>query len=307
MENIHDKLFQSVFSDPVEASSFLQHYRPEKVVADLDWSTLKPVDKKYFTEIFGESESDLLLEVNRKGTGELNFLYLLFEHQSTADKWMAFRLLKYSCRILDLSFKMRPGQEKLPPILAIVFYQGKHGWGAELQMLELFEKSSIPDEFLPSQSYILVDQTGYTGEDFVGETKARITQALLWAKHHGQIEKVLEYIGDILLELKQAGGLDYLQLFTHYILETHDITVEEIIEKTQSKQGEFVMTGAERYRAEGEARGKAEGKAEGEVLGKLKTILGFLRQNIDWSVITAATGMSREEYEKLAAEMLERV
>ncbi|MBV7329498.1 Rpn family recombination-promoting nuclease/putative transposase [Chloroflexi bacterium TSY] len=44
---------------------------------------------------------------------------MLFDHQSSPDKWMAFRLLKYRCRIWDESFKEEPKPQMLRPILPL--------------------------------------------------------------------------------------------------------------------------------------------------------------------------------------------
>ena len=104
----HDMLFKAVFSDPTEAAAFLQAHLPTELTAQFDWSTLHLEEGSYIDEVLRQSESDLFFTVTDKATAEAAedvFLYLLFDHQSSPDKWMAFRMLKYRCRIWDETFK----------------------------------------------------------------------------------------------------------------------------------------------------------------------------------------------------------
>jgi predicted transposase/invertase (TIGR01784 family) len=97
----HAKLFETVFSDPVEAVSFFQAYLPDAMTARIDWNTLVLKENSFIDEEFHGSESDILFQAKLKDMGEDIFLYVLFEHQSKPDKWVRFRLLKYMCRIWD--------------------------------------------------------------------------------------------------------------------------------------------------------------------------------------------------------------
>ena len=62
--------------------------------------------------------------------------------------------------------------------------------------------------------------------------------------------------------------------------------------------------GIEQGLEQGEARGEARGERRGERRGVLKTIAGFLQNGIGWETIERATGIAREEYERLRAEYL---
>ncbi|MGK5092780.1 Rpn family recombination-promoting nuclease/putative transposase [Deltaproteobacteria bacterium TL4] len=94
IHNPHDKLFKTVFSDTKEAASFLQSYLPSELVEKLDWSSLRLIEKAFIDEEYQASESDLLFQVELQNTQREVLVYLLFEHQSSSDKWVRFRLLK---------------------------------------------------------------------------------------------------------------------------------------------------------------------------------------------------------------------
>ena len=65
------------------------------------------------------------------------------------------------------------------------------------------------------------------------------------------------------------------------------------------------LLGAHRRRSEavGHAKGHAEGRTEGELRGKVITIEGFLRQEVPWSTIEAATGIDEPAFLHLKREL----
>lgn len=60
-----------------------------------------------------------------------------------------------------------------------------------------------------------------------------------------------------------------------------------------------MLTYAEELRQEG----KIEGKIEGKVEGKVETIESLLAVGADWSLITRATGITPEEFQRLKQEL----
>ena len=73
----HSKLFEAVFSDPVEAVSFFQAYLPDPLTARSDWNTLVLKENSFIEEEFHGSKSDILFQAKLKDRGEDIFLYVL--------------------------------------------------------------------------------------------------------------------------------------------------------------------------------------------------------------------------------------
>jgi predicted transposase/invertase (TIGR01784 family) len=124
----HNNLVQVVMSDLAEARSFLQSYLPQDLSQGLNWSTLKLREGSFIDEDLRGSETDLLYEVESISGDASLWAYVLLEHQSAPDRWMRFRLLKYCCRIWDMSFQEHSDQRQLRPIIPLVFYQGERSW-----------------------------------------------------------------------------------------------------------------------------------------------------------------------------------
>ena len=288
----HDKLFKTVFSDPKEASSFFKSYLPTSLVDQIDWTSLHLTDKEYVDEAFQATESDLLYQAQRQGSNQRVMIYLLFEHQSEPSKWIRFRLLKYCCRIWDDSFKAFAEQQKLKPILPIVFYQGERTWNFSTEFQKLIETEGLDREYLPRFSHFLVDQSGFGLESFQGEVKARIAQLLLSQAFHGQIRKGLEMLISLLEEVEKTGGIDYIQVFLRYFWhiqeEVSPETLAQAIEEYSDSQhlGEQTMSIAEQLIAQGEKKGIQEGIQtgiqkgldQGELVGEIRFAQKMLKK-----------------------------
>ena len=145
IEHPHDRLFRAVFSDATEAASLLQAAVPRKLRENVDWNNLRLVEGTFVDDALRQSESDLLFEAGygketeRHGKGKDRLrLYLLFEHQSTPDVWMRYRLLKYCCRIWDADLRDDPRRTGLRPVVPVVFYQGVRDWQHSTEYADLF-------------------------------------------------------------------------------------------------------------------------------------------------------------------------
>ena len=95
----HDRLFRAVFSDASEAAGLLQNALPDAVRHSFDWTTLSRREGTFIDEELRQSEADLLYRIEHVETGEPMSVYVLLEHQSSPERLMRLRLLRYCCRI----------------------------------------------------------------------------------------------------------------------------------------------------------------------------------------------------------------
>ena len=96
--NPHANFFQKVFSRMDIAHDLVLHYLPEKLVKQLDLSTLE-LDRESFVDILlSATQSDLVFKVKTKDKKKL-LIYILIEHKSFLDRWVLFQLLGYIVRL----------------------------------------------------------------------------------------------------------------------------------------------------------------------------------------------------------------
>jgi predicted transposase/invertase (TIGR01784 family) len=89
----HDALFRQTFGDPSQAASLLRAALPEGIQRQADWSTLRLCNRGLFRSVFAERTNDLLFAMEIAGAEA--YVYVLLEHQSTSNRWMALRMLEY--------------------------------------------------------------------------------------------------------------------------------------------------------------------------------------------------------------------
>jgi hypothetical protein len=196
----HDSMVRAVLGDLAEARSFLQRYVPEALSETLNWSTLRLLEGSFVDDDLRRSETDFLYEVERVRDDVSLWLYILLEHQSSPDRWMRFRLLKYCCRIWDVNLSERPVPRELRPIVPLVFYQGERPWSYSTEFADLFAESVRDWPGVPRFSHGLIDQSGMRPEEVQGELKARLMQLLLMAAYHPTVtwmEQVAELLGSL--------------------------------------------------------------------------------------------------------------
>ena len=305
----HDNLFRKVFSDEPEAAGLLRPNLPEWLSTRLDWSTLTLQDRSYVDEELEASQSDLLFEVQwqagdgQAGAGQAGagaagsepqrlLLYVLFEHQSTPNRWMRFRLLEYCCRI----------------------------WGDAL----LADNSDGSCRRSCRWCSIRVGGAG----GMRGEALGRVAQLALMAAARRRVSQgraallmAAQYMG----ELARSGRIELFGAIVRYVITTQDKqTVGEFGEalrrhvpgpggdmKTYAE--ELLQEGLQKGRQEGRHEGRHEGRQEGRQEGlqkgrqegQLGTIENFLRAGIEWSVIKEATGIDQEAFQALRRRLEE--
>jgi predicted transposase YdaD len=299
-------MVRAVLSDLVEARSFLQRYLPEALSRTLNWSTLRLLEGSFVDEDLRRSETDFLYEVERvEGEASL-WLYILLEHQSTSDRWMRFRLLKYCCRIWDMNLAARPTPSELRPIVPLVFYQGERSWSYSTEFADLFAESVRDWPWTPRFSHELIDQSGLAPGEIQGELKARLMQLLLLAAYHPRVAW-MEEVAALLVSLSSllvSGGVNYVRVFVRYLLSTQEpemaAAFREVLRQQAPEVGENLMTTyAQELLAEGEERGKQKGTIKTQV----EVIEGLLREGVSWSVIERATGVGETQFQALKQQV----
>jgi predicted transposase/invertase (TIGR01784 family) len=135
----HDKLFKLGFSDPATAAAFLREHIPARISEALDWDALELLPGSFIDPRFRAHESDLLFAAPMSGHAAR--IYLLFEHQTTEDKLIALRLMRYMVSVWERHLADSPGGP-LPVILPVVLAQNDREWKLRPEFGALF---SLPE------------------------------------------------------------------------------------------------------------------------------------------------------------------
>jgi hypothetical protein len=129
MSGVHDRFVRYTFSPPERAEAELRAVLPPRVVSDVDWSSLRRESGSVVDPELRQTETDLLFSA-RLRSGRPLLLYVLLEHQSTEDPWMALRMLRYVVRQLEHWRQTHPESTLLPLIVPLVMSVTCCGLGA---------------------------------------------------------------------------------------------------------------------------------------------------------------------------------
>src|SRR5262245_52206582 len=135
----HDKLFKQSMADIRVAKNFFETNLPSHMSNEIKLETLKLNKHTFIDSTFQTTEADVLYTVNtNKG---LAYLYLLCEHQTEIDDQIAFRLLVYTARIMDMHLKQNP-KSPLPIVYPMVIYTGEKEWESSKDIFDLFQENA---------------------------------------------------------------------------------------------------------------------------------------------------------------------
>lgn len=281
----HAALFEEVFSQPEHAASELQLVLPRDLVSRLDWASLELQPGSFRDADLVAGHVDLLFSVRCEGRPA--FVYVLFEHQSTTDVLMPFRLLRYMVRIWERFRRDNPAAERFPPIVPVVLHHSRGGWsGAEAfsDLLDVdFASRSALGRFVPDFRFVLDDIS--TASDADLRLRSALASAALFllrdARHSADVLADLRKLFDVLCAMAEAPrGAAALGILLRYAFQVGEIpeadlqtfahqlgpAAEEVFMTTAERIAERVRaefnTTAQQIADEERAKGRAEGEAK---------------------------------------------
>lgn len=313
----HDKLFKAVFSEPANAVVHFESFLPAEITAALDMARAQHMPGSFVDEALSERHTDLLYRIPWRQDSDTEdreiLLYVIFEHQSTIDPMMAFRMTAYSVRVWEYWLQEHPGSKLLPPILPLVLYHGEQDWTAATELRELFDLKGVEPTaedalipFLPKLQ-IIVDEVGSIPDEMLpGRGVVRLTLLLF---KHGRGPNVLNQMPQWEQEFRvlvSSGepGLRNLALLVEYLLTVNEhVSVDalgEFLAPMGDKAREIPMTVGQQLREQGLKEGLQRGRLEGRIEEKRDVARRLLARGMDPAEVAEATELSLKEVQELA-------
>jgi hypothetical protein len=267
----HDTLFKETFGVPEHARGELAAVLPSALVARLDWSTLRAEPASFVSVGEKKRHADVLLSVGVRGGGEV-LVYVLLEHQSSADHWMVLRLLRYLVRIWEHWLREHPGARRLPPVVPVVVAHDPQGWRAPVGLDEALAIDADTLEalrpHLPLFRMVLDDLTGASDDALrarAATAMARVALGLLkHARDFGRYYAEMTRWGSVLIEMVTApGGAEALAAVLRYMHLVNDqVPPAKVAERLGRLLGkgakEAYVTYGEQLIQQGEQRGQVK-------------------------------------------------
>jgi predicted transposase YdaD len=269
---MHDALFKAAFGRADIARGELAHVLPPEVAAHLDLATLAVAPGSFVDEELRHTHSDLLYAV-RTRDDRAALVYVLFEHQSTVDRHMPFRFLRYMVRIWERWLRDHPVPTPLPLILPVLLHHGDDRWQAAPELSTMLDASPALLEatrpFQPHFRIVLDDLSALSLEELASRVVGSLTRLVrlaLWSSR--SLDRVLDAapsMGAIMATLdRDERTRELLEQLHLYLLRTapRDVDMEDfrtILFRMAGPEGrEDVMNAGEQLIQQGVQRGRSE-------------------------------------------------
>ena len=303
----HDRRYKYLFSHPDFVERLLTSFVNQPFVRELDFSTLERVNATFISEQFARREADVIWKLSFRGRPV--YLFLLIEFQSSVDRWMALRFLRYLAEFYQ-SLAAEGQAPPLPAVFPLLLYTGDPRWSAARSTGELI-RPEIPETFIPQLAYypILVNE-------IPAETLRRVHNAVsaVFYVENSDPQKLSQTLDELMAILSDEAPEQFAvfgRWINNYLAGTPAETevtepirsareVKSMFATKLQEYGERLKKEArEEGRQDGRLEGRQEGRREGRQEGRREAVRALKEQGVDIGVIARATGLSAEEIEAL--------
>ncbi|MEM6275260.1 MAG: Rpn family recombination-promoting nuclease/putative transposase [Myxococcota bacterium] len=269
----HDRYAKRLLQRPEIAADVLRFILPETLAAALDLASIESAGNELVDDRLQQIEPDIVLKMQTVN-GEHALLFVVLEHQSSVDPWMAYRMNRDAMRVWE-SWRARNTEAiRLPVVIPVVLYHGDVPWRAETNIGELIDGTGVRDAMgplWPSFGYVVEWVNAHTEEELRSSRLTAVTQLMLLALAQARGSESMASVfarwavlfADV---LAQTGGTQDIELTARYFIEVRDIEDLEMLQVEAQlldpRIKESVMTAAEHLRQEGRKQGIDTGRLE---------------------------------------------
>ncbi|EAZ2161163.1 Rpn family recombination-promoting nuclease/putative transposase [Salmonella enterica] len=296
----HDGLFKLFLREPDTARDFLAVHLPADIRSQVRLDTLKLEPGSFVDQKLRELHSDVLYSVET-AEGHAGYIYCLVEHQSTADRMMAWRMMRYSMAVMDAHLKK--GNDTLP--VPLLFYQGTvRPYPYSTDWMDCFDVPALAREVY-SRPWPLVDVSVMEDSDLQSHRRMALLELVQRDIRHRDAASLLR---DVVQLIRLAGNTrEQVEAVLCYII-YNGMTSESITPFLYELAGEIpeykeliMGTIAQQLKEEGIQLGIQQGIEQARLVAQqklLETAYALLDNGVSLDVVIKSTGLSRETLEQ---------
>ena len=254
----HDQSYKALFSHSLPVRDLLRDFVGELLEGGLEWmqrldfSTLEPLPTERIDPTLRGRANDIVWRVrfrDAEGGPEWLRALLMLEFQSGIDWFMALRVQGYAVRLYESLWRdRRPGRgDRLPPVLAVVIYNGKSRWRASTAMAGLIGEGTRPvaggasaAPALTGESYVLLDVGAYKGGSLPPGNLVSLIMATELMSEPGEAIGILEAALRLLSAAEQERLRDTFLAWFRLSVSRTGVDLEFLEDRTMMEQMEQV-------------------------------------------------------------------
>ncbi|MEG3130348.1 Rpn family recombination-promoting nuclease/putative transposase [Pantoea cypripedii] len=290
----HDLVFKQFLTHPETARDFMQLHLPAELKSVCDFKTLKLESGSFVEENLRPYFSDVVYSL-KTTTGNDGYVHVLIEHQSSPDKHMAFRLLRYA--VAAMQRHLDAGHKKLPLVIPVLFYTGKRSpYPYSTRWLDEFSDPVLAEN-LYNKGFPLVDVTVIPDAEIMGHRSMAALTLIQKHIHRRDLAELLDNLAT-LLQTEPMTGQQFVSVINYVAQAGETSNAEAFVRKLAQrvpKHEDELMTIAEQL----EQKGIEKGIQLGEQRGIEKVARNMLLKGIDPSAVIDMTGLTEEQLSQI--------
>ena len=170
-----DNSFKLIFDDHRLFSQFIRDFINIDILKEVNPEDIEDLSERFIPLTRNSRDSDTVKRINLKGSHPF-FIIAILEHESEVNFRSSFKMLEYIYLVLDAwekeAEKEDPGASlrkdfKYPPVLPIIFYDGKYTWTAEKNFFDRTFLNTAFEKYIPKFEYELVNLNNYDEEEIM--------------------------------------------------------------------------------------------------------------------------------------------
>ena len=288
-QNPHDHFVRRTFDVTAHTRLLLSRRLSPALLAEIDLDTLTATKETFLTADEHENRVDLLYTVRQRNGTEL-LIYLLLEHKSGVDRWIALQLLRYVVKIQQ--WRQR-NSESLCVVIPVVVYHGDRDWDEPLSLRDKVSAGDVLRDFVPDMRAVLVDLSRLPADVLLEapELEARIRTLQIVRQAELAFDAVVKIFGLLRSWQKIDAQLDAVNDIIIYLYAVFDARrldwFEQAIRTGLQAESEqqmptcleaMIERGIEKGIEQGIEQGIDRGIETGLIVGRIRTLQEVLRQ-----------------------------
>ena len=204
-------------------------------------------------------------------------VFILFEHKSYPDEWVALQMLRYVVAIWQREHAALPGA-RLPRVVPLLLYHGSRRWGHPLEVADLVGWAGPPGPEVPRFRPLLSNLAELPDAALQGSVRTITGLVFLKYARQPMTPDIARRLLDVMLLASADPAARELAALCFHVYARRKARAEMEILQTMARHPEYarvredVMTYAELLMEDGKAEGKEEGIHEGELLARRATL-----------------------------------
>lgn len=277
---IRDISNRNILKDPLLCVQFLRDFVDRDFFGSLQPEDIEDESEKYQAYLGVSFETDTVKRIHmHMKEGKTSFyLISLVEHKSIVDYNVSMQILRYMVCIWNeygkemVSLKkgdIRNKGFRYPPILPIVYYEGKGEWTAGLHLKDRIMLNEIFENYIPDFTYRLIRLHDYSNEELLGnEDEMSLLMMLGKAQTPEDMHRLLDAEKEKVEEIIKRAPEHILELIASMVwnlcmkMNVPQGEAEQYTRKVRERQMGYWLENMEEMDIQAERRNTAQAREE---------------------------------------------